>query len=102
VIRLFEGNFLKASAKLLGNRGFQINYLGDAQRAHRFRPLVSQEEFLRSRLQALADRLCDGALVPMVTTLLRSKKLSRSEREQLRKLIGDLWPPKESGTRNKE
>jgi BlaI family penicillinase repressor len=73
-----------------------------SDRAHRFRPLVSQEEFLRSRLQALANRLCDGALVPMVTTLLRSKGLSRNEREQLRKLIDDLWPPKESGTRISE
>ncbi len=73
-----------------------------SERAHRFRPLVTQEEFLHSRLQALADRLCDGALVPMVTTLLRSKQLSRGEREQLRKLIGDLWPPRESGTRGKE
>jgi len=73
-----------------------------SERARRFRPLVSQEEFLRSHLQASADRLCDGTLVPMVTTLLRSKRLSRSEREQLRKLIGDLWPPRESGTRGKE
>jgi len=73
-----------------------------SERAHRFRPLVTREEFLRSRLQALADRLCDGALVPMVTTLLRSKTISRNEREELRKLIGDLWPPKESGTRGKE
>ena len=54
-----------------------------SERAHRFRPLVSREEFLGSRLQALADRLCDGALMPMVTTLLRSKRLSRSQREQL-------------------
>jgi BlaI family transcriptional regulator, penicillinase repressor len=63
-----------------------------SQRAHRFRASISHEQFLRSRLQALADRLCDGALAPLVTTLLRSKGLSRSEREQLRKLIGDLWP----------
>jgi len=73
-----------------------------SERAHRFRPLVSREEFLRSRLQALANRLCDGALVPMVTTLLRSKGLARKEREQLRKLISDLWPPKETGTRISE
>jgi predicted transcriptional regulator len=73
-----------------------------SERAHRFRPLVSREEFLGSRLQALADRLCDGALVPMVTTLLRSKRLSRSQREQLRKLIGDLWPPKDNDTRTSE
>ena len=31
-----------------------------SERAHGFRPLVTQEDFLRSRLQALADRLCDG------------------------------------------
>jgi predicted transcriptional regulator len=61
-----------------------------SQRAHRFRPLVSQEQFLHSRLQALADRVCEGTLVPLVTTLVRSKRLSRKEREDLRKLIGDL------------
>lgn len=63
-----------------------------SQRAHRFRPLVSHEEFLHSRLQALADRLCDGAVTPLVTTLLRSKGLSRKERDQLRLLIDQLWP----------
>jgi len=71
-------------------------------RAHRFRPLVSQEEFVRSRLQDLADRLFDGALVPVAPTLLRSKKLTRSECEHLRKLVGELWPPKETGPRRKE
>ena len=70
-----------------------------SQRAHRFRPLVSHEQFLRSRLEALADRLCDGALAPLVTTLLRSTGLSRSERDQLRELAGDLWPFKDTGTR---
>lgn len=68
-----------------------------SQRAHRFRPLVSEEEFLRSRLQALADRLCDGSLAPLVTTLLQSKALSRKEREQLRQLIDELWPSKKKG-----
>jgi BlaI family transcriptional regulator, penicillinase repressor len=63
-----------------------------AQRAHRFRAVVSHEQFLQSRLQALANRLCSGALAPLVTTLLRSKGISRSERQQLRRLIGDLWP----------
>ncbi len=70
-------------------------------RAHRFRPLVSHEEFLRSRLQALADRLCEGALVPLVTTLLRSGQLPKSQREQLRILIDELWPPNESGAQKR-
>ena len=73
-----------------------------SERAHRFRPLVSHEQFLRSRLQALADRLCEGALVPLMTTLLRSERLPKKEREQLRRLIDDLWPSKESGNRTSE
>ena len=73
-----------------------------SERAHRFRPLVSQEQYLRSRLQALADRLCDGALVPLVTTLLQSKGLSRSEQEQLRALIRELWPSKQTGGRTSQ
>jgi len=70
-----------------------------SERAHRFRPLVSQEQFLWSRLQALADRLCGGALAPLVTTLLRSKGLPRREREELCKLIGELWPTRDADTR---
>jgi BlaI family transcriptional regulator, penicillinase repressor len=63
------------------------------ERAHRFRALVSREEFLRDRLQGLADRLCDGAIVPLVTTLLRSKEgFSEENGEELRRLIDELWP----------
>jgi predicted transcriptional regulator len=65
-----------------------------SDRAHRFHPLVSHEQFLRSRLQALADRLCEGAIAPLVTTLLKSERLPKKEREQLHKLLDDLWPPK--------
>jgi BlaI family transcriptional regulator, penicillinase repressor len=64
------------------------------ERAHRFRPRVSREDFLRSRLQALADRLCGGAIGPLMTTLVRSKGLSRTECKDLEKLIDDLWPSK--------
>ncbi len=44
------------------------------ERAHRFHPLVSHDQYLRSRLKALADRLCGGALAPLVTTLLRLRR----------------------------
>lgn len=61
------------------------------ERAHRFRSLISQDEFLQSRLQALADRACDGQLLSLMTTLVRSKAISRTQRQQFRKLIDDLW-----------
>jgi predicted transcriptional regulator len=63
------------------------------ERAHRFHALVSREDFLRHRMRALADRLCGGAIAPLVTTLLRSKGLSKKNRDQLRQLIDELWPP---------
>jgi len=63
---------------------------------------VSHERFLRSRLQSLADRLCDGAVVPLVTTLLRSERLPKKEREELRKLVEDLWPSNQGGHRTPE
>jgi predicted transcriptional regulator len=84
-----------ASVQKLLERLESKGYVGRdrRERAHRFRALVSREDFLRHRLQGLADRLCDGAIVPLVTTLLRSKKgLSRKHGEQLRRLIDELWP----------
>ena len=73
-----------------------------SERAHRFRPLVSHEQFLQSRLQALADRLCDGAIAPLVTTLLRSEGVPKKDRAQLRKLVDDLWPSKPDDNRPSE
>jgi len=67
-----------------------------SERAHRFRALISREDFLRDRMKALADRHCAGSLAPLVTTLLRSKnfsnEISTENHEQLRQLIDELWP----------
>jgi BlaI family transcriptional regulator, penicillinase repressor len=65
-----------------------------SERAHRYRARVSREKFLRSRLQALADRLCGGAIAPLMTTLVQSKGLSRREYAELRELIDEEWPSK--------
>jgi BlaI family transcriptional regulator, penicillinase repressor len=62
------------------------------ERAHRFGALISREDFLQHRMRALADRLCGGAIAPLVTTLLRSKGLTKKNRDQLRQLIDELWP----------
>ena len=60
------------------------------KKEHRLRPIATRDHFLRGRLQALADRVCEGALVPLVLTLVQSKGLSRKEREELRKAIANL------------
>ncbi len=71
-----------------------------SERAHRFRPLVSQEEYLQHRLQSLANRLCGGSVAPLMSSLLQSKGISKKEQKQLRELIDQLWPPSRSS--NKE
>ena len=64
-----------------------------AERAHRFRAIVDRDDFLRQRLQGLADRHCAGAIVPLVTTLLRSRSgLPPQAGVELRRLIDELWP----------
>jgi predicted transcriptional regulator len=52
-----------------------------------FQAAVDRDEFLRRRLQALADRLCGGAVAPMVMNLVRAQSLSKHEVEELYELI---------------
>jgi BlaI family penicillinase repressor len=63
-----------------------------SDRAHRFKPLVTHNEFLEHRLQALADRLCEGSTAPLMTSLLQSKGISKQDQVKLRELIDQLWP----------
>ena len=48
-----------------------------------FTATVDRDEFLRRRLQVLADKLCGGAVAPMVMNLVRSQPLSDGEIEEL-------------------
>jgi len=48
-----------------------------------FVPTVDRDELIRRRLQGLADKLCGGAVAPLVMNLVRSQPLSAAEVEQL-------------------
>ena len=67
-----------------------------SERAHRFRSRISQGDYLKHRLQSLADRLCGGSIAPLMSTLLQSKGISRKEQAELRELIDQLWPAAKS------
>lgn len=62
------------------------------ERAHRFFAVVDREQFLQHRLRDLADRFCNGAISPLMTTLVRSKSFSKKHRDELRQLIEERWP----------
>lgn len=65
-------------------------------RAHSFRAVVEREELIGRRLQAVAEKLCDGSLTPLLTHLVRAKRLTPQEWAGLRRLIDDLAPRSKS------
>ena len=54
-----------------------------------FAATVDRDELIRRRLQGLADRLCGGAVAPLVMNLVRSRALSESEVEELSTILRD-------------
>ena len=57
---------------------------------HVFRPAILQEELIDRRLQNTADKFCGGSIQPLLTHLLRGRKLSQSDRSSLRNLLDEL------------
>ena len=61
-----------------------------SSRAHRFRAIVSQEQYIGGRLQALADSVCGGSFTPLLTQLVRGKRLKKGDLDELQALLGKL------------
>lgn len=59
-------------------------------RVNVYTPLVDRGGLIRHRLQATADRLCDGSLAPLLTHLVDRAELSRGEIEELRQWVDQL------------
>jgi predicted transcriptional regulator len=58
--------------------------------AHIFRAKIDRDELIGRRLEAVAEKLCGGSLTPLLTNLVRSKRLSAKERRELRALMDQL------------
>jgi BlaI family penicillinase repressor len=58
--------------------------------AHSFAAAIGRDELIGRRLRDMAEKLCGGSLTPLLTHLVRTRKLSARERQQLRDLIDDL------------
>jgi predicted transcriptional regulator len=57
---------------------------------HSFEAVIGRDDLISRRLQLTADKLCEGALAPLLTNLVRGTRLSPQERESLRTLLDDL------------
>ncbi len=58
--------------------------------AHTFTAAIAREELIGRRLQATAEKLCGGSLTPLLMHLVRAKRLTARERQELRALIDEL------------
>lgn len=61
-----------------------------AQPANVYAAAVARDELIGRRLQDMAEKLCGGSLTPLLTHLVRQRRLSASERRELRDLIDEL------------
>jgi predicted transcriptional regulator len=59
-------------------------------RVNVYRATVDRQGLIADRLRETADRLCEGSLTPLLTQLVGSADLSRSEVARLRELVTRL------------
>lgn len=57
--------------------------------AHVFRASMDRPELIGRRLEEVAEKLCDGSLVPLLMHLTRAANLSRDQRDALRQLLDE-------------
>ena len=58
--------------------------------AHTFVATVGRDELIGRRLRDMAEKLCGGSLTPLLTHLVRTRRLNARERQELRALIDEL------------
>lgn len=54
---------------------------------HRFMPRISRDTFAGQQLAELADKLTDGSLTPFLTHFVERGRLSKQDREAIRRLL---------------
>ncbi len=68
-----------------------------SQYAHRFSAAVSQSDIAGWHLDSIAKNVADGSFAPFITHLVASKKLSKKDKEEIRRLLDeeqiDCWKP---------
>ena len=55
-----------------------------------YQATTDRSQLVGRRLQSTADELCDGALTPLLTHLVKGRRLSRKDRAALRNLLDEL------------
>jgi predicted transcriptional regulator len=68
-----------------------------AQGVYLFRAAVDREAVLGQQLETLVERMCGGSFQPLLSTLVKSKRLSAEELRELLELVEKESRPKKPG-----
>jgi predicted transcriptional regulator len=68
-----------------------------SQAVHVFAATTGRDELIGRRLRDMAEKLCGGSLTPLLTHLVRARRLTAEERRTLRALIDELDRKPQSG-----
>ena len=60
-----------------------------SRHTHQFTATVSRTEFAGRQLEQMADKLTNGSLAPFIMHLVKGKRLSEKEKDQIRKLLSE-------------
>jgi BlaI family penicillinase repressor len=55
-----------------------------------FRPALDRDAVLGSQLESLVDKMCGGSLQPLLTNLVRARRLKPTELRELLALVDEL------------
>lgn len=82
------------TAQTLLNRLQEKGFVASEKRgrAFVFRPLLSRDELLGEGLDQLAERVCDGAALPLLLHLVQRGQFSADELDHFRRLLDELGP----------
>lgn len=58
--------------------------------AHVFRAAATREEWLRERLETLAEQTCEGERMPLVLALVKGERFTAKEVAEFRKLLDSM------------
>jgi predicted transcriptional regulator len=69
-------------------KGYVVQDPGEGPRT--FSAAIDREALISRRLRAVADKLCEGSLTPLLTNLIRSNELTPQELQGLRDLLDEF------------
>ena len=91
-----ETGWAYTTVKTMMNRLVDKGVLGEKKRngTSEYEPLLTKRRARAAALRALLDRAFDGAMGPMVSYLVEDEKLSKRDREELKRILGERRPKK--------